>query len=76
MDAAALQKYFDPIVADMASNAPPPAVAAWLVPALKAYGADHAGQFPRSPADLQPYLATPEQRAELQKMAQYTPLGK
>jgi hypothetical protein len=76
VDAAALQKYFDPIVSDIASNAPPPAVSAWLVPALKAYSADHQGQFPKAPADLQPYLSTPEQQAELQKLEQNSPASK
>ncbi len=76
VDAAALQKYFDPIVSDIASNAPPPAVSTWLLPALKAYSADHQGQFPKAPADLQPYLSTPEQRANLQKMEQNSPASK
>ena len=76
VDAAAMQKYFDPIVSDIASNAPPPAVSAWLVPALKAYSADHQGQFPKAPADLQPYLSMPEQRVELQKLEQNSPASK
>lgn len=76
VDAAALQKYFDPAVADIGSNSPPPAVSAWLLPALKAYSADHQGQFPKTPADLQPYVSTPEQQAELQKAEQNIPASK
>lgn len=38
-----------------------------LAPALKAYQAAHQGKLPENPADLAPYLTTPEQQAAFQK---------
>ncbi len=41
-----------------------------LGPALKAYSAAHNGLQPTDPAQLQPYVTTPDQRAALQQVLQ------
>ena len=41
-----------------------------LAPALKAYQAANNGHEPNNPADLLPYLTTPEQQAAFQKLEQ------
>lgn len=65
IDVITVQKYLK----QMAANPPPPEVIT-LSPALKAYAAANSGQLPNNPADLLPYISTPEQQAALQKVEQ------
>ncbi len=64
IDPATVQKYLTEIAAD-----PPPPEAVTIIPALNAYAAAHNGDYPKNPADLEPYLTTPEQQAALKKLA-------
>jgi hypothetical protein len=48
-----------------------PPEAAVLMPALMSYAGSHKGQALKNPADLRPYLTTPEQEAALQKLEQW-----
>jgi RNA polymerase sigma factor (sigma-70 family) len=64
IDSATVQKYLTEMAAD-----PPPPEAVIIIPALNAYAAAHNGEYPKNPADLEPYLTTPEQQAALKKLA-------
>jgi hypothetical protein len=42
-----------------------------MEPVMKAYSAANNGQMPNEPAQLTPYVTTPEQQAALQQMLQW-----
>jgi RNA polymerase sigma factor (sigma-70 family) len=63
IDPVTIQKYLTQLAAD-----PPPPEVVTLMPALKAYGEAHNGQWPSNPSELVPYLTTPEQRSAFQKL--------
>lgn len=62
-DPVTIQKYLAQVAAD-----PPPPEVVTLMPALKAYGEAHNGQWPSNPSDLLPYLTTAEQQSAFQKL--------
>lgn len=63
IDPITIQKYLAQVAAD-----PPPPEVVTLMPALKAYGEAHNGQWPSNPSDLLPYLTTSEEKSAFQKL--------
>jgi len=68
IDATIIQKYLDQFVVD-----PPSSEEAVMAPVLSAYSNAHAGSRPKSPADLLPYITTPEQQATYDKLVKKSP---
>ena len=65
IDTATIQKYLSQFVAD-----PPSPEEITMAPVMKAYLNAHNGEYPKSPSDLLPYTATPEQQALFERLAQ------
>jgi RNA polymerase sigma factor (sigma-70 family) len=72
IDPATVQKYLGPVSTDIAANFPPSQIAA-LAPAFKAYAATNNGEYPGDPAELSPYLTTPEEQDALHKLYKNPP---
>jgi hypothetical protein len=63
IDTPTIQKYLD----KFAMN-PPSSDEIIMAPVLRAYFAEHPGQYPKGPSDVAPYITTPEQQAVFDKL--------